>query len=345
MDPLTTLAVLILGAALLAAAVLWPRVGLADRWRRAGLARARIRAENALKHLYSTGWQGRTPTLQSLAGALSLPHPATVRLVEQLAQQGWVTARVGGLHLTAEGERYAIDVVRAHRLWERYLVDEAQMPLEAVHAEAERREHDRPAGALQALEAALGHPVVDPHGDPIPTAAGYVADQAQTPLTDWPANVPARITHLEDEPALLYSQIVAEGLRPGQAVRVLEANAQRIVLSDGERVHTLAPMVAANVFVTHNGEARPRPRTARLSQLRQGQAAQIEALDQSLQGLTRRRLLDLGVTPGTAVTAEMNSLFGDPRAYRVRGTLIALRRNQADQVTIRDIRPTKELAA
>jgi len=344
MDPLTTLVVLILGAALLAA-VLWPRHGLADRWRRRRALGARIRAENALKHLYSTAWQGRTPTLQSLAGALSLPHPAAVRLVEQLARQGWVTAREGGLHLTAEGERYAIDVVRAHRLWERYLVDEARMPLEAVHAEAERREHDRPAGAMQALDAALGHPLVDPHGDPIPTAGGFVAEHVETPLTDWPANVPARITHLEDEPALLYSQIVAEGLRPGQAVRVLEANAQRIVLSDGEQVHTLAPVVAGNVFVTRAEEARPAPKTTRLSQLRQGQAAHIESLDQSLQGLTRRRLLDLGVTPGTAVTAEMNSLFGDPRAYRVRGTLIALRRNQADQVTIRDIRPAKESLA
>jgi len=342
MDPVTIILLLILLSGLLAAAVLWPRQGLRARWRHWRAGRQRIRAENALKHLYSAAWQGSPATLHSLAGALHLTYNAAARLTEQLAQQGWLASREGGLHLTADGERYAIEVVRAHRLWERYLVDEARMPLEAVHAQAERLEHNRPAGAVQALEAALGHPSLDPHGDPIPTADGRVADRDQTPLTDWPVDTPARIAHLEDEPAVIYSQIVAEGLRPGSVVRVVEANAQRVVLSDGEQVHTLAPLVAANVYVTADGLPPPEAGTAPLTELRAGQAAQIEQLDQGLQGLTRRRLLDLGVTPGTVITAEMVSLFGDPRAYRVRGTLIALRREQAEKVTIRDIRPATE---
>ena len=340
-EPFATLALIVL-AGMLAGAVLWPRHGLLALWRRRRVAAQRILAENALKHIYSAAWQGRSATLQSLAGALHLPNTAAVRLVSQLSAQGWVASREGGLHLTADGERYAIDVVRAHRLWERYLVDEARMPLPAVHAEAERREHNRPAGALQALDAILGHPSLDPHGDPIPTADGRVAGADETPLTDWPANTPARIAHLEDEPAVIYSQIVAEGLEPGRVVRVLEADARRVVLSDGERVHTLAPIVAANVFVTRDGDGVTRADVARLTTLRQGQQARVEELDGSLQGFTRRRLLDLGVTPGTAIAAEMNSLFGDPKAYRVRGTLIALRRDQADKVLIRDIRPVTE---
>lgn len=208
------------------------------------------------------------------------------------------------------------------------------MPLTEVHAEAERREHDHSTEALSALDAALGYPATDPHGDPIPTADGQMAHPVTQPLTDWPPNTAARIAHLEDEPSVVFSQIVAEGLSPGQVVRVIEANSQRVVLSDGERVHTLAPIVAANIFVEPDGAEQRSLASHNLAALRVGQQATVFRLDDSLQGFTRRRLLDLGLTPGTTVAAEMRSLFGDPAAYRVRGTLIALRRDQAEKVLI-----------
>jgi DtxR family Mn-dependent transcriptional regulator len=207
------------------------------------------------------------------------------------------------------------------------------MPLAEVHAEAERREHDHNPATLDALEAALGYPATDPHGDPIPTATGAFARSDSKPLTAWPQRTPARVVHLEDEPAALFAQIAAIGLQPGHIVQVLEANPQRIVLTDGEATHALAPIVAANIFVTADGKAQP-PNLKRLSALRSGQQARVYALADSLQGYTRRRLLDLGLTPGASVAVELPSLFSDPVAYRVRGTLIALRRDQADQVLI-----------
>jgi Fe2+ transport system protein FeoA len=69
--------------------------------------------------------------------------------------------------------------------------------------------------------------------------------------------------------------------------------------------------------------------------LRPGQRATIEKLSDALQGFTRRRLLDLGLTPGTTITAELSSFARDPVAYRVRGTLIALRKEQAVHVLVR----------
>jgi DtxR family Mn-dependent transcriptional regulator len=138
---------------------------------------------------------------------------------------------------------------------------------------------------------------------------------------------------LEDEPASLFAQIAAMGLRPGQMVQVLEANEQRVVLSDGEVTHSLAPIVAANIFVAPDGTPRP-ANLKRLSALKPGQQATVQTLTESLQGFTRRRLLDLGLTPGVGITAELPSLFRDPVAYRVRGALIALRRDQAEQVLV-----------
>ena len=321
-------------ALLVIAIGLWPRIGLLAMWRRHSERRQRMLAEDALKHLHASAWRHHTATLQSLAGALRLSPQSALKLIRQMEAQGWVASRAEGLSLTPEGERLAIEVVRAHRLWERYLADEARMPLADIHAEAERREHNRAPETVQALDAAMGYPAIDPHGDPIPTADGKLAATPTKPLTDWPTATPARITHLEDEPAIIFSQIVAEGLCPGMVVRVIEANAQRLVLSDGERVHTLAPIVAANVFVAPDGVGAPSIGAKALTTLRLGQQATVCRLDDSLQGFTRRRLLDLGLTPGTTITAEMRSLFGDPLAYRVRGTLIALRREQAEKVLI-----------
>ncbi len=324
----------ILISSLLALACLWPRFGLLALWRQHRQTRQRALAEDALKHLHACEWRGRAASLESLAGALQLSAPAAVALARRLETEGWLRSAEDSLRLTPEGEQLALAVIRAHRLWERYLADEARMPLTAIHAEAERREHERPADTVQALDAALGYPALDPHGDPIPTAGGQLAALPTQPLTDWPLNAPARIAHLEDEPSAIFSQIVAQGLCPGQIVRVIEANAQRITLSDGERVHTLAPIIAANVFVTAEGAEEQPIAFKTLTALRLGQQAVVRHLDSALQGYTRRRLLDLGLTPGATITAEISSLFGDPVAYRVRGTLIALRREQAEHVLV-----------
>lgn len=240
------------------------------------------------------------------------------------------------LHLTAEGERWALHVVRAHRLWERYLADEARMPLAQVHAEAQRREHMLTADQLDELEAAMGYPRRDPHGDPIPSREGVLLNSVGTPLTAWPLDTPGRIVHLEDEPAIAYEQILATGLHLGQTIRVLERTPQRLVLSDGENEYRLAPAVAANVNLAPLAEAATeRNYTIPLSELPLHQPAEVVAIDDALQGFTRRRLLDLGLTPGAVVYPELQNAFADPRAYRVRGTLIALRQDQASRILVR----------
>ena len=154
-------------------------------------------------------------------------------------------------------------------------------------------------------------------------------------MTDWPLNVPARIIHLEDEPPAIFSQVSAEGFRLGQKIWVVESDTRQIVLSDGEKTHILAPIVGANIFVTAVEEEQEREFHPPLTLLKPGQHATVFGLDEHLRGFTRRRLLDLGLTPGVKITAETASLFRDPVAYRVRGCLIALRRDQAEHVRVK----------
>ncbi len=323
-------------AALFLGVVLLPRIGLLARLKTWQAARQREQVEDALKFLVDAEQAGRHTAPSTLAGALGLPLGRATTLIARMQAQELVEPHGVALHLTAEGERWALHVVRAHRLWERYLADEARMPLPRVHGEAHRREHTLSEAELDALDAAMGHPQFDPHGDPIPNRQGQLPSQESTPLTAWKTDRPATIVHLEDEPAIAYQQILAAGLHLGHTLRILETSPERYVLSDGEHEYRLAPAVAANVFVAPlPGHEYTASGAVPLSMLAHNQHAEIVALDDAVQGFTRRRFLDLGLTPGTPIFPELLNFFGDPRAYRVRGTLIALRQDQAEKIWVK----------
>jgi DtxR family Mn-dependent transcriptional regulator len=326
MSPLPV--VLVALAVLLAAALL---VRMIDR-REATRRRARI--EDALKHLFDQEYRGRKGSFTSLGGVLRLDDRRLMQLLARMQQQGLVVASGQEFQLTAEGERVARQVVRAHRLLERYFADEARLPLRDVHAAAERREHALTPDQVDALSASLGHPRRDPHGDPIPGRDGAIPTADDTPVTAWPPDRFGRITHLEDEPPLAFAQILAEGLRIGQVVKIIESNPERIVLTDGEGEFRLAPAVAANVFLAP-ASAPAVTGLIPLSELRDGDLAEVVALDPSCQGFSRRRLMDMGFTPGARLEPTLTTFSGDPRGYRVRGTLVALRHDQARQVLVR----------
>ena len=322
----------------LLALTLLPRVGLLALYQNYRAAQEREQVEDALKHLLDREQQGRHASPESLGGTLDLPRAKVINLIEDMEAQGLIESLGTEVHLTTEGERWALHVVRAHRLWERYLADEARMPLEKVHNEAHRREHSLTEAQLNELDAALGHPTRDPHGDPIPTREGKLNRAEGMPITAWQADRPARIVHLEDEPALAFQQILAAGLRLGQDIRIIEKTPNRYVLSDGENEYRLAPAVASNIHVAPLPESEMLKREAvPLFELSHDQRGEIVTLDDAVQGFTRRRFLDLGLTPGTVIYPELKNFFGDPRAYRVRGTLIALRKDQASQIWVKTV--------
>ena len=321
----------------IAALLLAPRWGLRPRLREWKSRRYRRRLEDALKHLLTLSQRGQSGSTESLAGALGLGQHDLIELIEQLERKGLIQSSAGGLTLTPEGEHWAIQIVRAHRLWERYLADEAGMPFADLHGAADRAEHELMADAenIEALDAHLGHPRRDPHGDPIPRADGTIETLEAQPLTDWASTGPARIVHIEDEPDVVFRQILALGLAVGDGIRVIEHGPECIVISHDGAEHCLAPVVAANINVEASPLAPPEPETVlTLADLPDEAEAEVVAIDEGLRGFARRRLLDLGLTPGAIVRAELDNAFGDPRAYRVRGTLVALRRDQACHVHV-----------
>jgi DtxR family transcriptional regulator, Mn-dependent transcriptional regulator len=332
-DPLASLVVLF-GLFALVMLLFWPGWGLGWRLRRGRRVTDRIRIEDALKHLWDGEYRQLPVTLESLAGALGLSGREAAELVERLGRLELVRHDARGLHLTPDGRRDALRVIRIHRLWERYLADETGVDAREWHAQAERKEHETSAEQADALAATLGYPRFDPHGDPIPMPSGEVPPYEGVPLTQLAADEAGAIVHIEDEPDALFAQISAAGLVPGMRVRVVERAPHRIRLVAETEEVVLAPVVAANVTVVPVEEpTEARPMTP-LSALASGEQAEVVALATSCRGVQRRRLLDLGVVPGTLVTNELVGPGGDPTAYRIRGALIALRREQADQVYV-----------
>lgn len=334
MTPIATLVLLMAAAAV----AFWPRLGLVARWRGHNQRRNREQAENALKHLLGQAAAGQPGTLASLQGVLRTTDRSLMALLERLEREGLVRTEGDRFRLTIDGERLAVHIVRAHRLWELYLTDELGVPVGQVHARAERAEHQLSPADLDRLSAAMGHPETDPHGDPIPSRDGEVRPPAGTPLSGWPLSVPGRIVHLEDEPPLAFAQLAALGLRLGQVVHLVEHSPARMVLSDGENEYVLAPLLAANVHVEPaEAPVGTGASVLRLSDLGSGALGEVIALDPECRGFMRRRLLDLGFTPGARVRPDLTTFAGDPRAYRVRGTTIALRREQSARVLVREV--------
>jgi DtxR family Mn-dependent transcriptional regulator len=322
-------------AVVLVAAALWPRHGVLARARRGGASRQQERGDNALKHLLQEAQAGRAGSFASLKGTLGLGDRALLRVMEGLRAGGFTASEGGRFRLTPRGEQRARHLVRAHRLLERYLADEARLPLTDVHRVAERLEHRLSEAEADRLSASLGHPERDPHGDPIPWA-GEGSEDPGTPITAWQAGQDGRIAHLEDEPTATFRALVALGLQPGQAFHVIDATADALHLHVEDRDVTLPLEHAGNVFAQPlEAEAQETTGLLRLSTLPPGQDGEIVSLSPTCQGFTRRRLLDLGFTPGTRVRPVLETFAGDPRAFRVRGTTIALRRDQSSAVIVR----------
>ncbi len=319
--------------------VFWPGRGLIARYRRYRRETERVRLEDGLKHLLDCERAGRSTTVETLAGRLETSRGVASEILTRLAERGLAVVLPTGFGLTDPGRAYALRILRTHRLWERYLADRTGVPAVDWHTEAERVEHHLSAAEAEELASRLGDPRYDPHGDPIPTAAGDIPARAGVSLGAVEPGASVVIRHLEDEPHEVFQRLVAMGLAPGEVLEVLErdepARSGRVRIRVRGEEHTLRAVDAANVTVEllPEGRAAPGPRRT-LAEADRGEAVRVVALSPACQGPQRRRLLDLGVVPGTEITPELVSGGGDPVAYRIRGALIALRREQASWIEV-----------
>lgn len=215
---------------------------------------ATIAVENYLKHVLLLSEDGEElVSMGALAGSLAVAPGTATTMVKALADEGLVDHQPRqGVRLTAAGRRMALNVLRKHRLVETFLVNVLKMDWSRVHQEAEQLEHAISDEVLDRLDALLGHPATDPHGDPIPSRQGKLSSQVYATLSTCVTERPLRIVRITEQSEEFLRFAEQYGLQPGTAVRVTDRNltAGLVTLRKGAgRPFALSVVAAGRILV------------------------------------------------------------------------------------------------
>jgi DtxR family Mn-dependent transcriptional regulator len=313
----------------------WPKKGLLTHLSTLIKNNQRVLLEDALKYLFDCEYNKHTCNMDSLAGNLNISNDKTGQLIERLISMGLITLKNQDLLLTDTGRSYSLRVIRIHRVWERYLADETSIAQADWHKKADRLEHIVTPEDTERIAARIGNPVYDPHGDPIPSIDGAIPEHKGIPLNQLKKGTSAHIIHIEDEPRSIYEQLTVQGLYPGMQVYVTDVEKNKITFAANSDECTLTTLFAAQITVELASEANPiTPSYRLLSDLDIGQQAEIAGISPNCRGQQRRRLMDMGIVPGSLISAQLKSASGDPIGFRVMGTTIGIRKQQADLIFI-----------
>ncbi len=207
--------------------------------------------EEYLETIYKLSEKGPVrPT--PIAEALGVSGPTVTVTLKRLEAAGYVGRDDGDVVLTDAGRILALDIVRRHRISERFLVDVLGLPWDEAHEDACRLEHALSPRVLEALEVFLENPEVCPHGHPIPTAAGHIAEVEGAPLCDFDAGAHVKIVQVSEDDDAMLSYLGSMGMFPGTRVRVCEVAPFNgpLMVDVGGSTYAIGREVADRILVT-----------------------------------------------------------------------------------------------
>jgi len=203
------------------------------------------RSEDYLKTIYALVSRGEPVTTSGLAHELGVSSPSVSAMAKRLQTEQLLQRPGGGWVLTERGERAALRVIRRHRLVETFLARALGMGWDEVHAEAELLEHVLSDRLEERIDAALGHPTHDPHGDPIPPRHGQHTEAVGQPLDTAPPGCRFRVERVSDRDSAALRYLSTLGIAPGVVLDVEEQEpfgGPRWVRIDGARHALGAPL-------------------------------------------------------------------------------------------------------
>ncbi|SDR74572.1 metal-dependent transcriptional regulator [Corynebacterium timonense] len=212
-----------------------------------------FKTQDYLKVVFDlTERSGAPATMGVIAQRMGQRASTTTEGVKRLAEKGLLSHEpYSGITLTPDGREAALVMVRRHRLIETYLVEQLGYTWDEVHEEADNLEHAVSETFVARIDALLGHPVRDPHGDPIPTATGEIeALQVQT-LASLPEGATGTVERINDSDAELLRYLADVGIRPGIHVTMTGTRfAGMSLVRAGEREVALADAALEAVDVS-----------------------------------------------------------------------------------------------
>src|SRR5215510_8426657 len=181
--------------------------------------------ENYLKAIYqgqaALGSDVRLVPMGQVAASLGVTPGTATTMVKALAESGLAEYEpYSGVRLSPAGEKLAGLVLRRHRLVEAFLVQVMGMSWDEVHDEAEQLEHVVSERLIERIDEMLGRPTHDPHGDPIPSPEGTIAQRQLDNLLTCPVDTPLKVTRITDQDPAFLRFIENNELKPGQDLEV-----------------------------------------------------------------------------------------------------------------------------
>jgi len=190
---------------------------------RSGTPELSAPVEDYLKAIYDLERSGSAAGTNELAARLGIAPASVSGMVRRLADQGLIThERYRGVRLTDEGRRAALRTIRRHRIIEAYLTQALGYAWDLVHDEAERLEHACSDELVDRMAAAIGEPLHDPHGDPIPTREGTVDEPQLGSIADLAVGATAAVRRVSDRSGERLRYLAELGILPGVQIEVLD---------------------------------------------------------------------------------------------------------------------------
>ena len=209
--------------------------------------------EDYSKAIFSLQSRSEEPvSTNALAERLGITPGSVSAMLKKLDELGLIThVPYRGVRLTADGRLLALEVIRHHRLLERFLADTLGMPWDRVHAEAEVLEHVLSEDLEDLIAAKLGHPTVDPHGDPIPSADLELTEPATRSMESLEPGDQGVFVRVSDHDPAMLRYLADHGISPGDRFEVRDRQpfGGPLFVLFGEREHAIGGQLAGAMRV------------------------------------------------------------------------------------------------
>lgn len=212
-----------------------------------------VSKEDHLKAIFHLQQEQGLVTTNALAAALRTRPASVTDMLKKLKEQKLlIYERYKGFKLTNEGKKAAVQIIRKHRLWEYFLVKKLQFGWDEVHDIAEELEHISSRELIDRLDAFLGFPETDPHGDPIPDSQGRIQVRRQLSLSELPLNKVAQVSGIASQTSEMLELLQYNHIGLGTRLEIRKKfpfdNSMEIKVRNRPPV-TLSAQVAKNVMV------------------------------------------------------------------------------------------------
>lgn len=179
--------------------------------------------ENYIKALYRLQQTAGTVSTNELAREISIKPASATDMLKKLSEKKLIRYQAYyGCKLTGDGRKIALGIIRKHRLWEFFLCEKLGFEWDAVHDIAEELEHISNPELIRRLDAYLGHPQSDPHGDPIPDSEGHLPVFAYLPLPSFTKGHSVQVMAVANQSAEILSLLKHYGLAIGSAIEIVQ---------------------------------------------------------------------------------------------------------------------------